>query len=74
MVKIRLARLGTKNQPKYRIVVADEARARSGRFIEIIGTVDATGKSKKVDFNKERYQYWVSVGAQTSVAVEELVS
>ncbi|HLN47526.1 MAG TPA: 30S ribosomal protein S16, partial [Magnetospirillaceae bacterium] len=36
-VKIRLRRTGAKKQPSYRVVVADSASPRDGRFIEIIG-------------------------------------
>ena len=40
MVKIRLRRMGQKKAPFYRIIVADSASPRDGRFIEEIGTYD----------------------------------
>lgn len=74
MVKIRLNRVGTKNQPKYRVVVIDSQKARNGGFVEIIGTVDLTTKQRKIELKKDRYDYWRGVGAQTSAAVETLVN
>ena len=73
MVKIRLARVGATNQPKYRIVVAHEQNARNGGVIEIIGNWDATKKPVKFELNKERYDYWLSVGAQPTEAIQKLL-
>lgn len=74
MVKIRLTRVGTKNQPKYRVIVADEQRKRDGKFIEILGTFDPSIKPNKFEVNKERYSYWLGVGAQETLAVHRLVN
>lgn len=74
MVKIRLTRVGSKNQPKYRIVVADEQRARNGRFLEVIGVYNPQVKPAEIEVNKERLDYWVSVGAQTTSAVTNLLN
>lgn len=74
MVKIRLTRVGTKNQQKYRIIVADESAARNGKFLEIIGNYNPTIKPAELDFKKDRYDYWLSVGAQPTSAVTKLIS
>lgn len=74
MVKIRLSRVGSSNKRKYRIVVADEQRARNGRFLEVLGTLDETVKPKAIVLNKEKYQDWIAKGAQPTEAVYELVS
>lgn len=74
MVKIRLTRVGTKNQPKYRIIVADEQRARNGKFLEVIGNYNPQVKPASFVINKERLDYWVSVGAQTTEAVTKLIN
>lgn len=74
MVKIRLTRVGTKNQQKYRIIVADESRARDGKFLEIIGNYNPTVKPAEINFKKDRYNYWISVGAQPSLAVTKLIT
>jgi small subunit ribosomal protein S16 len=68
-VKIRMARAGTTNRPFYRIVAIDSRSARNGQAIEKLGTYNPLlGKedSKRIDLNKERIQYWLSVGAQPS--------
>ena len=65
MVKIRLARFGSKHNPHYRIVVTDARRKRDGKYIEKIGYYDprkTTPDWLKVDV--ERARYWLSVGAQ----------
>ena len=73
MVKIRLARVGTRNQAKYRVVVADERFKRDGRFLEIIGHYDTTTDPSTVVVDKKRYDHWISVGAQPTETVSHLV-
>ncbi len=73
MVKIRLTRVGTKNQPKYRVIVADEAAARNGKFLEILGQYNPTVKPVFFKIDKNRYDYWVSVGARPTEAIEKLL-
>ena len=75
MVVIRLARGGAKKRPFYHVVVADSRRARDGRFIERLGLFNpiATGAAIKFEINGERYNYWVSQGAQPSDRVAALV-
>ena len=72
-VKIRLKRVGTKNTPAYRIVVADSRSKRDGKFIEEIGTYLPLQKSDKVKLDLERANYWVSVGAQPSDTVASFI-
>ncbi len=66
-VRIRLARMGRKKRPFYRIVVADSRSPRDGRFIEKVGTYDPLlpdDHPQRVVLNEERIRYWLSVGAQ----------
>ena len=66
-LKLRLARAGTKKRPFYHIVVADARSPRDGRFIEKLGTYNPLlGKDaeNRVQFNTERAQHWLSVGAE----------
>ncbi len=63
-VALRFSRQGKKKSPFYRIVAADKRSARDGRFIELLGTYHPTTKVLKLD--SERYQKWLSVGAQPS--------
>ena len=71
MVKIRLTRTGTRNAPCYRIVAADARSPRDGKFLEIIGLYDPIHNAERIDL--ERYDYWVSVGAQVSGTVKDIV-
>ena len=68
-VKIRLKRVGTKNQPVYRVVVADGRSPRDGRFIEEVGTYQPLKTGVNFTLNLERADYWVSKGAQPSDTV-----
>ena len=71
-VMIRMSRQGSKGNPFYRIVVADKSFARDGRFIEKIGTYDPNNKNGLV-LNKERVEYWLSVGARPTQTVASLI-
>lgn len=73
MVMIRLARVGARKQPYYRIVVIEKDRARNGRSIEVVGTYNPRTNPASVNLKHERVAYWRSVGAQFSTTVEKLV-
>jgi len=66
MVRIRLRRTGAKNNPTYRIVVADVRAPRDGDFIESIGHYLPTRQPHVVEINEERARHWISKGAQPS--------
>jgi small subunit ribosomal protein S16 len=70
-VHIRLARMGTKKLPFYRIVVADQRSPRGGRFIERIGTFDPAKSELHLD--GARVAHWLSKGAQPSDTVQALL-
>lgn len=72
MVKIRLLRTGAKNQIKYRIVVTDQQRKRDGGFLEIVGNYDPIMDPPSIFIKDERYNHWLSVGAQPTKAVLDL--
>jgi len=71
MLKIRLNRVGKKNRASFRVTVADSRRAPGGKFIEILGHYDPLTKEKS--FNKERINYWISKGAQTSATINNFL-
>ena len=71
---IRLARGGAKKRPFYRIVVADKARSRDGRFVERIGHYNpmlSKDDPNRVQFDEERAKHWISVGAKPSERVQK---
>jgi small subunit ribosomal protein S16 len=73
VVMIRLARVGARKQPYYRIVVIEKDRARNGRCIEVVGTYNPRTSPATVDLKRERLDYWRGVGAQLSPTVAKLV-
>ena len=73
MVMIRLARVGARKQPYYRVVVIEKDRARNGRSIEVVGTYNPRTSPATVSLKHERIAHWRSVGAQFSPTVAKLV-
>lgn len=74
MLMIRLARIGARKQPYYRVVVIDKERARNGRSVEVVGVYNPRTNPATVDVKRERIDYWVSKGAQLSDTVRRLLS
>ena len=73
VVMIRLARVGARKQPYYRVVVIEKDRARNGRSIEVVGTYNPRTTPASVNLKHERIAYWRGVGAQCSPTVAKLV-
>lgn len=73
MLAIRLARIGKKKRPFYRIVVLEKTRPRNGRFVEIVGTYDPLKKPADVKLDAERIKYWLGCGAQPSDTVRSFL-
>ena len=73
MVVLRLARMGAKKVPFYRLVAADSRAPRGGRFIEQLGVYDPTRTPVEFKVNTDRLQYWLSVGAQPSETVGQIL-
>lgn len=71
-VKIRLARIGKKKAPFYRVIAIDSRKKRDGAFLENLGTYDAL-KSCWVTCNKEGIDKWIACGAVLSESAEKLV-
>jgi small subunit ribosomal protein S16 len=72
-VKIRMKRVGAKNAPFFRIVVADSRSPRDGRFIEEIGSYQPLKKGDNFTLNLDRAKYWISKGAQPSDTVASFI-
>lgn len=68
-----MKRVGAKNNPVFRIVVADGRSPRDGKFIEELGTYQPLKKGDNVAFDVERAKYWISKGAQPSDTVASFI-
>jgi small subunit ribosomal protein S16 len=68
-----MKRVGAKNAPYFRIVVADSRSPRDGRFIEEIGSYQPLKKGENVKLDLDRAKYWISKGAQPSDTVASFV-
>ena len=73
MVAMRLARIGSKKRPFYRIVVIEKRKARNGRFLEVLGQYSPITNPTHVEINAERAQYWLSKGAEPSETVRSIL-
>ena len=73
-VVLRLQRVGKKQQPQYRIVAIEKKSAVGSEAKEVVGHYNpCNGKeNEQVKLNKERYDYWVKVGAKPSPTVSAL--
>ncbi|HZD10416.1 MAG TPA: 30S ribosomal protein S16 [Candidatus Binatia bacterium] len=73
MLRIRLTRVGKKKQPYYRVVVADVEAKRDGRIVERIGHYNPLSGAGAYEIDEGRALYWLSVGAQPSDSVKQLL-
>lgn len=73
LLTIRLARIGKKKQPSYRIVVIEKTRRRNGRFVEIVGHYDPLTKPAGIRLDADRIKHWLSCGAQPSDTVRSFI-
>jgi len=71
--RIRLARVGSKKNPIYRVVVADARSPRDGRFIEIVGRYNPQTQPSTIDLDGDKIKEWISKGAQPSDSVKRLM-
>lgn len=71
MVTIRLRRMGAINRPSYRVVVTDSRSARDGKYIEKVGNYNP--KTKHLNLDRARIDYWLGHGAQPSATVRRLL-
>jgi small subunit ribosomal protein S16 len=72
-VRMRLARIGSKKNPIYRVVVADSRSPRDGRFIEIIGRYNPQTNPSTVELDETKVKEWIAKGAQPSDPVAKLI-
>jgi len=71
-VSVRLFRLGKKDKPFYRIVIADRRNKREGKYIEEIGYYNPLKEPAEIKINKERLDYWLNRGAILSEGLQKI--
>jgi small subunit ribosomal protein S16 len=74
MVRIRLRRMGRRNRPFYRVVVADGRSPRDGKFIELIGHYNPLTDPETVSIDEEKALKWLRCGAQPTDTVRTLLN
>ena len=72
-VRIRLARMGAKKKPFYRIVAANSEAPRDGKFLDILGTYDPMKEPGQVSVDKEKVDSWLAKGAVVSQSAKTLL-
>jgi small subunit ribosomal protein S16 len=71
--RIRLARVGSKKNPIYRVVVADARSPRDGKFIEIVGRYNPQTQPSTIELDEAKVRDWITKGAQPSDSVRRLM-
>jgi small subunit ribosomal protein S16 len=72
-VRVRLTRVGSKKNPIWRVVVADQRSPRDGRFIETIGHYNPQTDPSTILIDEERLEHWLARGAQPTGTVKQLM-
>lgn len=72
MVRIRLRRVGLRNQPSYRVIAANSESPRDGKFLEILGNYNPRTEPFTLDVKEDRVYHWMNNGAQLTESVERL--
>jgi small subunit ribosomal protein S16 len=72
-VRVRLTRVGSRKNPIWRVVVADQRSPRDGRFIEMIGHYNPQTDPSTIAIDEERLQHWLVRGAQPTSTVKQLM-
>ena len=74
ITRIRMKKISRTSKGRYyfRIIVVNKRAPRDSKSIEEIGIYDPSKNPASLKFKKERYDYWVSKGAQPSDTVASL--
>jgi len=72
-VRIRLARMGAKKKPFYRLVAADSESPRDGRFLEILGFYDPMKDPAQIKVHEEKVNKWLEKGAKVSESAKAIL-
>jgi small subunit ribosomal protein S16 len=74
MLKIRLRRMGARNQPYYRIVVSDSRQTARAEVLEELGSYHPLREPAAVSLDRERAKFWIGRGADVSPTVRSLLA
>jgi small subunit ribosomal protein S16 len=74
LLKIRLARVGKKKAPTYRVVIADARAPRDGRYVEIVGSYNPRTEPTTFEVDADKVRDWLSKGAQPTERVQKLLT
>ena len=72
-VRIRLARMGAKKRPFYRVVAADSEAPRDGKFLEILGSYDPMKDPALITVQKEKVDSWIEKGATVTESARAIL-
>jgi small subunit ribosomal protein S16 len=72
-VKLRLTRVGSKKNPIYRVVAADERSPRDGKFLDIVGRYNPQTDPSTIELDEAKVKDWLAKGAQPTDAVRKLL-
>jgi small subunit ribosomal protein S16 len=65
--------VGSKKNPVWRVVVADQRSPRDGRVIETVGRYNAQKDPSEIVLDMERIEHWIARGAQPTNTVRKLM-
>jgi small subunit ribosomal protein S16 len=74
VLKIRLARVGKKKAPTYRVVIADARSPRDGRYVEIVGQYNPRTEPSTFVVDADKVRDWLNKGAQPTERVQKLLT
>jgi small subunit ribosomal protein S16 len=72
-VRIRLTRVGARNNPIWRVVATDQRSPRDGRFLEVLGHYNPQTNPSTIELREERVRSWLQKGAQPTNTVKRLL-
>lgn len=72
-ITIRLARIGRKNLPSFKMVASNTRDKRNGRYLDILGHYNPSAHPVEFKFDQKKYDYWKNNGALISKTVKELI-
>ena len=73
-VTIRLAKVGKKNAPSYKVVVANTRDKRTGKYLEVLGYYNPSMNPAQLKIDKEKVEKWKKKGAMTTKAIDDLLA